>query len=100
MKRILLMLAVAAFMVAALTITSVMAFAAAKQCEQPTDPGCKERTTTTKPTGGTSGGFTREQEQRGRIGAPGTLDTLVSGPCIGPSGKELNNQDNKQCRTA
>ena len=42
MKRILLMLAVAAFMVAALTVTAAMSFAAPNPCS-PGEPGCNEK---------------------------------------------------------
>ena len=42
MKRIILMLTVAAFMVAALTVTAAMAFAAPEPCRAGT-PGCTEK---------------------------------------------------------
>ena len=66
MKRIILMLTVAAFMVAALAVSAPMALAAPQQC-QPGNPGCKTTddpnknnpkfTVTKKGNGGGSGSF-------------------------------------------
>jgi hypothetical protein len=79
---------------------AVPAFAAPKACE-PGDPGCKteETKTTTKETGGKSGGFqeTTTETQRGNVDAKGTQSTETSTTtCVGPSGKELS-PDHPQC---
>ncbi len=72
MKRIILMLTVAALLVAAMTITAVGAFAAPPPCE-PGDPGCKT-------VEGKNDKFT--QSQRGSLSAPGTESTeTCTEPC-------------------
>jgi hypothetical protein len=92
MKRILLMLTVAAFMVAVLTVTAAMAFAAPggdpgpKPCE-PGAPGCDTDKKQTKEAGA-SPGFNVTTTQRGQTTARGTQETETS-TCTGPSGNEL-----------
>ena len=93
MKRIFVMLALAALTVAALSVSGLSAFAAPKACSAG-DPGCKtERSTeTTHETGGQSGGFnvTNTETQRGNVDAQGTQSTeQTSSTCTGPSGNTL-----------
>ena len=93
MKRILMMLALAAFLVAALSVSALSAFAAPKACE-PGDPGCKSETQQTKPAGA-SPGFNETETQRGNVNAKGTESTETQ-VCTGPSGKPLS-PDHPQC---
>ena len=83
MKRIILRLTVAAFMVAALLVSAAGAFAAAPECGtgEPSDHGCKTLTTTTTTPAGKSDNAFKTQSttsQRGNIGAQGTADTAVT----------------------
>jgi hypothetical protein len=94
MKHIIMMLTLAVLLVAALTVTAAGAFADAKLCEQPADPGCKEERTPKKEAGA-SLGFIEEEEQRGNVNAKGTENTETT-VCYGPSGKELC-PDHPQC---
>jgi hypothetical protein len=102
MKRIIMMLTVAALMVAALTITSAGAFAAAPDCDVKGTPGCKDDTSTTtnteKQNAGKSPGFndvtttTTTEKQRGNLDASGTDNTeesssTSSSACTNPGGQ-------------
>jgi hypothetical protein len=92
MKRIMMMVALAAFLVAALSVSALSAFAAPKACE-PGDPGCKTETTGPRHSGNSSADFstTTTETQRGNTNAKGTESTETETTvCRGPSGKVLD----------
>ena len=98
MKRIVMMLSLAALLVAALTITAAGAFAAAKECSAG-DPGCKTETGPKQHSGNSSADFNTQttETQRGNVDAKGTTNTeTITTTCTGPSGKELR-ADHPQC---
>jgi hypothetical protein len=84
MKRIIMMLTVAALLVVALTISAATSFAAPKACSAG-DPGCKTDVTATQPAGN-SGGFTATETQRGNTSASGTTSTETTA-CSNPGGQ-------------
>ena len=69
MKRILMMLALTAFLVAALSVSALSAFAAPPPCNSPDAPGCKSGDDPDK----NNPKFT--EVQRGNLDAPGTENT-------------------------
>jgi ABC-type glycerol-3-phosphate transport system substrate-binding protein len=85
MKRIIMMLTLAALLVAALTVSAAGAFAAPKACSAG-DPGCKTDVTATQPAGA-SGGFTETETQRGNTSAKGTTSTETT-QCRNPGGQD------------
>ena len=106
MKRIILMLTVAAFMVAALTVTSAMAFASPTPCTAG-EPGCtsKKQTTTNSPSQGGGGGaepfnLTTNKSGKGNGTQPlSNPHTVVSDPvCTNHSGNHTFDDTSKCTR--
>jgi hypothetical protein len=93
MKRIVMMFALAAFLVAALSVSALSAFAA-KACNtgDSSDNGCKTDVGPRQHSGNSSADFNTQttETQRGNTNAQGTQDTEIKKTtCTGPSGNEL-----------
>ena len=94
MKRMMMMVALAAFLVAALSVSALSAFAAAPQCGTgaSSDNGCKTDVGPKQHSGNSSADFNTQttETQRGNTNAQGTQDTEIKQTtCTGPSGNEL-----------